>query len=208
MVRPAQLRVSLILLPLTLLAACGGQVPDGWRVIGVEDAMHPRMIRSILCGEKLEVGLVADHEALSTQNKKVIDAIPVERREMKASIVRPDARTLSSVFLMKGVRVAIDDKSASALKPLLSRDIADAQKPVAVILDLPMQAFPEHVTVLSKAISKDEATGLRLMATTGQVSVTLKKEILQRLVSLPSVCAVYPDATLAPIDDSIKVPSK
>jgi hypothetical protein len=208
MVRLVRLRVGLIFLLLILLAACGGQVPNGWQVIGVENAMRSQILRSILCGEKLEVGLVIDYEALSTQDKKVIDAIPVERWEMKASIVRPDARTLSSVFPMKGVRVAIDEKTASALKPLLSPDIAGAKEPVAVILDLPMKAFPENVTVLSKAISKDEATRLRLMATTGQVSATLMKESLQRLESLHSVCAVYPDATLAPIGDTSKVPSK
>lgn len=208
MVTRYHFQVLLVLLALFAVVACGDQIPEGWRVLGAEDVERPRLLRAISCGETLKVGLVIDEGVLSARSKKVIDALPVERQVGDVRIVRPDARSLSTIFLMKGVGVAIDEKTARSLPPLLSPEIINAKEPVAVILDLPVATFTEHLAALTRELSGDVAAGLRAMATTGQVSATLSHESLRRLETLASVCAVYPDATMAPISEPGVAPPK
>ena len=208
MVKRYHFRAFLVLLPLFAIAACGDQIPEGWRVLGAEDVERARLMRAISCGETPKVGLIIDEGALSAESKKLINALPVKRQVGDVRIIQPDARTLSSIFLMKGVGVAIDEKTARSLPPLLSPEIINAKEPVAVILDLPVATFTEHLAALTSELSGDAAARLRAMATTGQVSGTLSHESLRRLETLASVCAVYPDATMAPIGRPGVAPQK
>lgn len=197
MVRRHRYWILFVLLPLFVAAACGGQIPEGWRVIGAEDVEHTRLLRAVSCGDGPEVGLMVDAEALPPEDKNLIDGLPVERKEGDLRIIRPDATSLASIFLMTGADVAIDDETARSLPPLLSPEFTGTTESVTVILDLPMEGFSEHLAQLTEELSADAGASLRAMATTGQVSATLSQESLRRLEALASVCAVYPDAMRA-----------
>ncbi len=195
-------RAFVAVLPLFVLVACGGQIPDGWHVVDADDIERTQSLRVITCGGILEVGLIFDEETLAAEDKALIDGLAVIRREADARIVRPGAQSLSALFSMAGVTVLIGDKTARSWSPLVSDEIIATAEPVRVILDLPMENFNDHLAALTNAVPADAGAGLRVMATTRQAAATLSHQSLRRLESLASVCAVYPDAMLKPVNES------
>jgi hypothetical protein len=195
-------RAFVVLLPLFVLVACGGRIPDGWHVVDANDIERTQSLRVVTCGGTLEVGLIFDEETLPAEDKKIINGLAVIRQEADARIIRPGAQSLAALFSMTGVSVLIGDQTARSWPPLVSDKIIGTAEPVRVILDLPIENFSDHLAVLTKALSADADTDLRVMATTRQASATLSHQNLKRLESLASVCAVYPDAMLKPIGES------
>jgi hypothetical protein len=208
MVTHRHVRTSLVFLLISLVAACSDRIPNGWRTISVEDVRYTQMLRAIHCGEKLSFGLMVNENVLSKEDMGLIDALPIERRLGTLLVVRTDAPSLASVFSVEGVSVAVDDETLRSLRPLVDPKMPTVDESTAVILDLPDEKFSENLDVLRKRLRGEETAGLRTMALTRQVSVQLSQESLQRIEALSSVCAVYPDETLAPIGGGGSVPSK
>lgn len=199
MVTRLPLRTLMVFLLLPLVVACA-QIPEGWRMIGAEDAEQTRLLRAVSCGAAPDVGLLVFDSALPVESMKTIDALAVSREVGDLRIVQPDAGSLTAIFLMTGARVAIDDAAADSLPALLSPELVNASEPVAVILDLPIETFAEHFAQLTDELSGDAGASLRAVETTGQVTATLSQASLRRLESMASVCAVYPDAMLTPAE--------
>ena len=202
MVRLIPFRVLLVALVLLVVAACGGQIPDGWHVVDANDIERSQSLRAISCGESLEVGLIVNDGEVSADDKSMIDQLALVRRAADARIVRPDAQALEAIFSMSGITVLIVDEAARSWSPLISNEITNSSEPVAVILDLPIGNFTTHFAVLTDALSVDNDAALRAIATTAQVSAFLSHRSLHRLESVASVCAVYPDAMLKPLSES------
>lgn len=192
---------ALLVLPLFVLVACGGQIPDGWHVVDANDIERTQSLRVITCGGTLEVGLIFDEEELAADEKKLIDGLAVIRQEADARIVRPGAQSLAALFSTAGVTVLIGDKTAGSWPPLVSNELFATAEPVRIILDLPMENFSAHLDALTEVLPADADAGLRVMATTRQASAALSHRSLRRLDSVASVCAVYPDALLKPIGE-------
>ncbi len=208
MVRRYRYRILATVLALFATPACDTllnllptpEITEGWILVGAGDIEQTRLLRAATCGETPEVGLYVYENELSDENRAVIDGLAVMRHEGHTRITRPDAPVLASIFRMTGLSVWIEVKTWQALPPLLAPEFTEAEKPVAVILDLPLQDFSEHLAQLSGALSADAGADLRVVETTGQVMATLSPEGLRRLEALASICTVYADAMLTPLD--------
>ena len=85
MVRLIPFRVLLVALVLLVVAACGGQIPDGWHVVDANDIERSQSLRAISCGESLEVGLIVNDGEVSADDKSMIDQLALVRRAADAA---------------------------------------------------------------------------------------------------------------------------